>query len=80
MIRAYQKVFSNIRPVYDGKRNMYTRDPLPIGRERLELEVTLPGDSAVDRQFTVAIKWFSTVTYVWSLLVFCFVRSFLLLG
>ncbi|KAL3991106.1 Piwi domain family protein [Acanthocheilonema viteae] len=62
MIRAYQKVFSNVRPVYDGKRNMYTRDPLPIGRERLELEVTLPGDSAVDRQFTVAIKWVSTVS------------------
>nr|AEF32751.1 ALG-1 [Ascaris suum] len=62
MIRAYQKIFNNIRPVYDGKRNMYTRDPLPIGRDRVELEVTLPGDSAVERQFLVTIKWVSTVS------------------
>lgn len=62
MIRAYQKIFNNIRPVYDGKRNMYTRDPLPIGRDRVELEVTLPGDSAVERQFTVSIKWMSQVS------------------
>ncbi|VDK54362.1 unnamed protein product [Anisakis simplex] len=62
MIRAYQKIFNNINPVYDGKRNMYTRDLLPIGRDRVELEVTLPGDSAVERQFIVTIKWVSTVS------------------
>ncbi|VDN60348.1 unnamed protein product [Dracunculus medinensis] len=62
MIRAYAKVFNNMQPVYDGKRNMYTRDPLPIGRDRVEFEVTLPGDTAVERQFTVAVKWVSNVS------------------
>lgn len=63
MIRAYAKVFNNMQPVYDGKRNMYTRDPLPIGRDRVEFEVTLPGDTAVERQFTVAVKWVSNVSF-----------------
>ncbi len=62
MIRAYGKIFNDIRPVYDGKRNMYTRNQLPIGRDRVELEVTLPGDSAVERQFQVSIKWVSQVS------------------
>lgn len=39
MIRNFAKFFNNIRPVYDGKRNMYTREPLPIGREKMEFEV-----------------------------------------
>uniref|UniRef100_A0A0N5A9X1 Protein argonaute-1 n=1 Tax=Syphacia muris TaxID=451379 RepID=A0A0N5A9X1_9BILA len=62
MIRAYTRIFNNIRPVYDGKKNMYTRDALPIGRDRVELEVTLPGDSSVERQFRVALKWMTTVS------------------
>jgi eukaryotic translation initiation factor 2C len=56
MIDSYSKIFNNIRPVYDGKRNLYTRDPLPIGRERIELEIIMPGDSSVDRKFKVGIK------------------------
>lgn len=35
MVRAYGRIFNNILPVYDGKRNMYTRDPLPIGKDRV---------------------------------------------
>ncbi|VDN24295.1 unnamed protein product [Gongylonema pulchrum] len=62
MIRAYSKVFNNVRPVYDGKRNMYTREHLPIGRERVDLDVTLPGDSAVERHFTVSIRWVGVVS------------------
>ncbi|CAB3400830.1 unnamed protein product [Caenorhabditis bovis] len=62
MIHSFAKYFNNCRPVYDGKRNMYTRDPLPIGRERMEFEVTLPGDSAVERQFTVSLKWIGQVS------------------
>ncbi|KIH49832.1 hypothetical protein ANCDUO_20093, partial [Ancylostoma duodenale] len=38
MIRSFGKYFSSTRPVYDGKRNMYTREPLPIGREKMEFE------------------------------------------
>ncbi|KFD52616.1 hypothetical protein M514_06463 [Trichuris suis] len=62
MVRAYARVFNQLRPVYDGKKNMYTREPLPIGKEKVELEVTLPGDSAVERQFRVTIKWISQVS------------------
>lgn len=62
MIRSFSKYFTNIRPVYDGKRNMYTKEVLPIGRERTEFEVTLPGDSAVERNFTVIIKWMGQVS------------------
>ncbi|VDO55419.1 unnamed protein product [Haemonchus placei] len=62
MIRSFGKYFSTSRPVYDGKRNMYTREPLPIGREKMEFEVTLPGDSAVERQFTVTVKWAGQVS------------------
>ncbi|KAK0407213.1 hypothetical protein QR680_019080 [Steinernema hermaphroditum] len=60
MIRS-TRIFDNTRPVYDGKRNMYTRHPLPVGRERVDLEVTLPGDSAVERKFVVGLRWVSTV-------------------
>lgn len=63
MIRSFGNIFGNIHPVYDGKRNMYTREQLPtIGRDRREFEVTLPGDSAVERQFTVAVKWCGQVS------------------
>ena len=41
--------------MFDGRRNMYTAQPLPIDRQRVELEVTLPGEGR-DRTFRVAIK------------------------
>jgi hypothetical protein len=28
-----------LKPVFDGRNNLYTRDPLPIGNDRVELEV-----------------------------------------
>lgn len=59
MVQAY-KIFSNIKPVFDGRKNMYTRDDLPIGRDKVELEVTLPGEGK-DRVFRVAIKYLSKV-------------------
>uniref|UniRef100_A0A1I7RK51 Protein argonaute-1 n=1 Tax=Bursaphelenchus xylophilus TaxID=6326 RepID=A0A1I7RK51_BURXY len=62
MIESY-KQFSNIKPVYDGKKSMYTRQPIPnIGFERCEFEVTMPGDSPVDRRFSVALQWKETVS------------------
>ncbi|TGZ63182.1 hypothetical protein CRM22_007061 [Opisthorchis felineus] len=57
----YQKYFYNQKPVFDGRRNMYTRDPLPISKEKVELEVTLPGEGK-DRVFRVAIKHVSEVS------------------
>lgn len=40
---------------------MYTREPLPIGTEPMNFEVTLPGDSAVERKFSVTMKWIGQV-------------------
>ncbi|VEL27102.1 unnamed protein product [Protopolystoma xenopodis] len=57
----YQKYFYNQKPVFDGRRNMYTRDPLPISKEKVELEVMLPGEGK-DRVFRVAIKHVSEVS------------------
>lgn len=40
MVHAYSKIFGNLKPVFDGRSNLYTRDPLPIGNDRMELEVS----------------------------------------
>ncbi|XP_018899039.1 protein argonaute-2 isoform X2 [Bemisia tabaci] len=61
MVHAYSKLFSNLKPVFDGRSNLYTRDPLPIGNDRMELEVTLPGEGK-DRVFRVALKWVAQVS------------------
>ncbi|XP_017147364.1 protein argonaute-2 isoform X2 [Drosophila miranda] len=61
MVQAYSKIFGVLKPVFDGRNNLYTRDPLPIGNERLELEVTLPGEGK-DRIFRVTIKWQAQVS------------------
>ncbi|CAD7088325.1 unnamed protein product [Hermetia illucens] len=61
MVHAYSKIFGVLKPVFDGRNNLYTRDPLPIGNDRLELEVTLPGEGK-DRLFRVTIKWVAQVS------------------
>uniref|UniRef100_A0A915KP56 Protein argonaute N-terminal domain-containing protein n=1 Tax=Romanomermis culicivorax TaxID=13658 RepID=A0A915KP56_ROMCU len=37
MVRAYGRIFGQLKPVYDGKKNMYTRDPLPIGKDKVSI-------------------------------------------
>jgi len=59
MVSAYSKVFPK-KPVFDGRKNMYTKEDLPIGRDRVELEVTLPGEGK-DRIFRIAIKYIGQV-------------------
>lgn len=61
MVESFAKIFANTRPVYDGKKSMYTREALPIGRERVEVDVVMPGDSSMDRKFKVAIKLMNMV-------------------
>lgn len=61
MVHAYSKIFTTLKPVFDGRSNLYTRDPLPIGNDKMELEVTLPGEGK-DRVFRVAIKWQAQVS------------------
>lgn len=60
MVQCYIKIFGNTKPVFDGRKNMYTREDLPIGWEKVELEVTLPGEGK-DRVFRVVIKYVSKV-------------------
>uniref|UniRef100_A0A4W3HCY2 Argonaute RISC component 4 n=1 Tax=Callorhinchus milii TaxID=7868 RepID=A0A4W3HCY2_CALMI len=62
MVRHFKmQIFGDRQPGYDGKRNMYTANPLPIGRERVDLEVTLPGEGK-DQTFKVSIQWVSVVS------------------
>lgn len=61
MVQSCSKIFGNQKPVFDGRKNMYTRDDLPIGKDKVELEVTLPGEGK-DRVFRVAIKWMAQVS------------------
>ncbi|XP_021965366.1 protein argonaute-2 isoform X2 [Folsomia candida] len=61
MVHAYSKIFGTLKPVFDGRSNLYTRDPLPIGNDRVDLEVTLPGEGK-DRVFRVQIKWVARVS------------------
>ena len=30
-----QKIFSGQKPVFDGRKNLYSKDPLPVGREKV---------------------------------------------
>ncbi|XP_052237159.1 protein argonaute-2-like isoform X2 [Dreissena polymorpha] len=62
MVTAYQqKIFQGSKPVFDGRKNLYSRDPLPIGKEKIELQVTLPGEGK-DREFTIVVKWLAQVS------------------
>ncbi|NP_001095931.1 protein argonaute-2 [Bombyx mandarina] len=61
MVHCYNKIFGALKPVFDGRNNLYTRDPLPIGNDRMELEVILPGEGK-DRVFRVTIKWVAQVS------------------
>lgn len=61
MVNSYNKIFGALKPVFDGRNNLYTRDPLPIGNDKVELEVILPGEGK-DRVFRVSIKWVAQVS------------------
>ncbi|CAB1321200.1 unnamed protein product [Coregonus sp. 'balchen'] len=56
-------IFGDRRPVYDGKRSLYTANPLPVATAGVDLDVTLPGDGGKDRPFKVSIKFVSLVSW-----------------
>ena len=76
MVQAYSRIFGNLKPVFDGRSNLYVKDPLPIGNDQVrstshmnqylpatfqvELEVTLDSEGR-DRVFRVTIKWVAQV-------------------
>jgi len=39
VINKYNELFGDLRPVFDGRKNLFTKDPLPIGRDQIKLEV-----------------------------------------
>ncbi|XP_026999650.1 protein argonaute-3 isoform X3 [Tachysurus fulvidraco] len=56
-------IFGDRRPVYDGKRSLYTAQPLPVATGGVDLDVTLPGEGGKDRPFKVSIKFVSLVSW-----------------
>ena len=42
MVKAYQqKIFFKTKPVFDGRKNLYSRDHLPIGTEKVQSPFSL---------------------------------------
>lgn len=62
MVQSFPQYFSDVRPVYDGKKSMYTSVQLPLPGGKVELDVVMPGDASVDRRFKVIVKWMSSVS------------------
>uniref|UniRef100_A0A674MFG0 Argonaute RISC catalytic component 3 n=1 Tax=Takifugu rubripes TaxID=31033 RepID=A0A674MFG0_TAKRU len=56
-------IFGDRRPVYDGKKSLYTANPLPVAPAGVDLDVTLPGEGGKDRPFRVSIKFVSLVSW-----------------
>uniref|UniRef100_A0AAY4A8F8 Argonaute 1 n=1 Tax=Denticeps clupeoides TaxID=299321 RepID=A0AAY4A8F8_9TELE len=56
------QLFGDRKPVYDGKKNIYTVLALPIGSEKVDFEVTIPGEGK-DRIFKVSIRWVAKVSW-----------------
>uniref|UniRef100_A0AAQ5XMP5 Protein argonaute-3 n=1 Tax=Amphiprion ocellaris TaxID=80972 RepID=A0AAQ5XMP5_AMPOC len=56
-------IFGDRRPVYDGKKSLYTANPLPVAPTGVDLDVTLPGEGGKDRPFKVSIKFVSLVSW-----------------
>uniref|UniRef100_A0A8C1XR51 Argonaute RISC component 1 n=1 Tax=Cyprinus carpio TaxID=7962 RepID=A0A8C1XR51_CYPCA len=56
------QLFGDRKPVYDGKKNIYTVLALPIGSEKVDFEVTIPGEGK-DRIFKVSICWLAKVSW-----------------
>ena len=37
LVQSHADYFINQKPVFDGRKNLYSRKPLPIGRDRVRL-------------------------------------------
>jgi len=62
LVQAKPQLFVNQRPVFDGKKNLYTKEYLTnIGAEKSDIEVTLPGEGK-DRLFKVTIRFEAKVS------------------
>ncbi len=62
LVQSKPQLFINQRPVFDGKKNLYTKEYLTnIGSEKSDIEVTLPGEGK-DRLFKVTIRFEAKVS------------------
>ncbi|XP_038052098.1 protein argonaute-2-like isoform X1 [Patiria miniata] len=61
LVKHTNRIFQNIKPVFDGRKNLYCRQELPIGKEKVDLEVTLPGEGK-ERSFKVSIRYVAKVS------------------
>lgn len=39
MVSQYHKMFGGQKPVYDGRKNLYSRSPLPIEKEKVNVKI-----------------------------------------
>ncbi|XP_044171946.1 protein argonaute-2-like [Acropora millepora] len=62
MVSTYHKVFGEQRPVFDGRKNLYSSRALPIGRKPVDFHVTLPMENSKDKTFKVTVKWVAQVS------------------
>ena len=51
--------------MFDGRSNLYTRDPLPIGNEKMELEVSGTLFSVVVFEYSLKLPEMSKLKIVW---------------
>lgn len=52
MVRHFKmQIFGDRQPGYDGKRNMYTAHPLPIGRDRVSAVLSFQGKTVTACSF-----------------------------
>ncbi|KAL5236624.1 hypothetical protein ACI65C_004034 [Semiaphis heraclei] len=61
LVNKYNDLFGDLRPVFDGRKNLFTKNPLPIGYDQIKLEVKLP-DEDREKVFRVYIKWVSQIS------------------
>ncbi|XP_015750003.1 PREDICTED: protein argonaute-3-like [Acropora digitifera] len=62
MVSTYHKVFGEQRPVFDGRKNLYSSRALPIGKKPVDFHVTLPMGNSKDKTFKVTVKWVAQVS------------------
>ncbi|KAF6035889.1 hypothetical protein EB796_005807 [Bugula neritina] len=60
LLQVYSSIFAGQLPVFDGIENIYSKDPLPMIKGKLELEVLLPDDERV--KVKVLIQWISQLS------------------
>lgn len=62
MVSTYHRVFGGQRPVFDGRKNLYSSKALPIGRKPVDFVITLPTENSKDKTFKVTVKWVAQVS------------------